>query len=581
MNKRDWVILAVIATHGHGNFRDIVQRTGYSLGLISSSLRKLTERGYLDSNHRITDKTKEYMAASKPKRAVILAAGLGLRMTPINMIPKGLLQVNSKPLVENIIEQLHEVGITEIYIVVGHMMERFEYLTDKYNVELIYNLEYANRDTLYSLYLAEDKLSNCYIISSNVWFSRNPFHENEFFSWYAVSEYVDDDSFVRVNRKMELVYTEDEIGGNSMVGLCYLLEKDAKGVRTRLKKLNSKRKYNRRIWERALLDGQKMIAYARIMTGQSAYAVKTYDELRELDSESQNLQSKRIKYICEMFGITDEEVTDISGLFKGMTNRHMRFSVDGKPYLLRIPGEGSNEIINRQQEFNIYETLKGKGITDLVTYISPEEGYKITEYWEESRNCDPENFEEVEICIKHLKKLHDMELEVDHSFNLLEKIEWFEKLRNSPSQFTDYDKTRNKMMELLDILGKLPEDRCLCHNDAVYANFMFVDEKTYLIDWEYAGMCDIHFDIAMFGIFAYYDKAKIDKVIDIYFDGDVSDLSRFKVYSYTALGGFLWTVWSEYKRVMGDDQGEYAMIQYKFAKEFYSHAMKLAPKLDV
>ena len=60
-------------------------------------------------------------------------------------------------------------------------------------------------------------LDNSYIVPSNVWFSRNPFSRAEF-SWYAVTEYVDD-SYVRMNRSLELILTEEEKAGNSMLGL--------------------------------------------------------------------------------------------------------------------------------------------------------------------------------------------------------------------------------------------------------------------------------------------------------------------------------------------------------------------------
>lgn len=580
MNKRDWIVLSVIVNYGYNGQRDIIKYTGYSLGLINSSIKKLIEYGYIDEEYNITDKTRTHIEVSKPKHAVILAAGMGLRMTPINKVPKGLLQINDEPLTERIIKQLHEVGIYEIYIVVGHMMEAFEYLTDKYEVELIYDREFAWKDSLHSLFLAEDKLSNCYVVPGSVWFSRNPFSKSEYFSWYGVSEYMDDESIVRLNRKMELVYTDDESGGNSMIGISYLLNGEAKKVRENLIKYDSQRKYNRERWEEALFDGNKMMVYGRVMLGQSAYEIKTYEQLRELDSESKDLNSKRINFISKMFGVEKEEITDISGLFKGMTNRHMRFSVHGKPYLLRVPGEGSNEIINRRQEAEVYNVLHGKGLSDVVVYISPDDGYKITEYWEDSHDCDPSNEKEVEACIHHLKKLHDMKLEVNHSFDIGERIVRYEELRDTPSTFTDYDETREKMMELLDIFKSLPEERCLCHIDSAEVNFLFVGEQVYLIDWEYGAMCDPHIDLAMFSIFANYKKDRIDEVIDIYFDGNANDISRLKVYIFAAVGGFLWSVWSEYKANMGVDFGDYTMKQYSYAKKFYKYATELAKKLN-
>ena len=58
---------------------------------------------------------------------MILAAGYGMRMVPINVeVPKGLLEIKGEPLIERLICQLHEVGVSEIDIVVGFMKEQYE-----------------------------------------------------------------------------------------------------------------------------------------------------------------------------------------------------------------------------------------------------------------------------------------------------------------------------------------------------------------------------------------------------------------------------------------------------------------------
>ena len=89
---------------------------------------------------------------------------LGMRMVPINTVPKGLLEVHGEPLIERLIKQLHEVNIHNIYVVVGFMKEQYEYLIDEYNVELVVNSEYASKKSLHSLELASDFLSNSYIV---------------------------------------------------------------------------------------------------------------------------------------------------------------------------------------------------------------------------------------------------------------------------------------------------------------------------------------------------------------------------------------------------------------------------------
>ena len=89
------------------NQRKLSEQSGYSLGTVNQSIRYLFENGYIDSNNNITSKTIDYIENKKVKRAVILAAGYGMRMVPINTeVPKGLIEVNGETLIERIIKSL-------------------------------------------------------------------------------------------------------------------------------------------------------------------------------------------------------------------------------------------------------------------------------------------------------------------------------------------------------------------------------------------------------------------------------------------------------------------------------------------
>ena len=143
-----------------------------------------TQELYMKPKH-----SNDFTEDNKPQNAIILAAGFGMRMVPINMeVPKGLLEVHGELLIERLIRQLHEVGVRKIYIVVGFMKEQYEYLMDKYGVELVVNSEYAEKNNLYSLKLVEENLSNTYILPCDIWCAFNPFSSKELFSWYMVSD---------------------------------------------------------------------------------------------------------------------------------------------------------------------------------------------------------------------------------------------------------------------------------------------------------------------------------------------------------------------------------------------------------
>lgn len=75
-----------------------------------------------------------------------------------------------------------------------------------------------------------------------------------------------------------------------------------------------------------------------------------------------------------------------------MTNKSFLFKVHGKSYICRIPGPGTELLINRKQEKAVYDAIKDYGITEHVVYMNGETGYKISEYYEGARNSDPRDW---------------------------------------------------------------------------------------------------------------------------------------------------------------------------------------------
>lgn len=575
MNNSKQDILNNLIKEPFINQRILAAQTGHSLGIVNRSIKELISEGYLDEEIRPTEKALREAKEKAPKNAIILAAGFGMRMVPINTeTPKGLLEIKGERLIERTIRQLHEVGITEIYVIVGFMKEQYEYLIDEYGVDMIVAPDYAAKNNLHSLKTAADYLSNSYIIPCDIWCEKNPYSRNELYSWYMVSDLVDDDSTVRVNRKQELVVQKEQAGGNAMIGICYLLEAEAETVRERLEELGRDSRYDGAFWEETLYQKDRMIVTARVVHAADAVEINTYEQLREIDSDSSQLQTDAIQVICEALGAQQDEVTNITVLKKGMTNRSFLFSCKNKKYIMRIPGEGTDQLINRRQEAAVYQTIAGRKICDEIAYINPENGYKITEYLEGARVCDAENEEDLQKCMKKLREFHGQKLRVDHSFDLFGQMEYYESLwEGTPSVYKDYEKTKDHVLQLKDYIEENAGEQVLTHIDAVPDNFLFVQEngkeEIRLIDWEYAGMQDPHVDIAMFCIYSLYKKEQVDHLIDLYFEGNCDERTRIKIYCYIAVCGLLWSNWCEYKRKLGVEFGEYSLRQYRYAKDYY------------
>lgn len=575
MNKQKSDILNALLQEPFINQRVLAEVSGHSLGVVNRYLKELIKDGYIDADIRLTSKAKEEFKRKAPQKAIILAAGFGMRMVPINTeTPKGLLEVNGEPLIERIIKQLHEVGIKEIYIIVGFMKEMYEYLIDEYNVELVVNPEYVTKNNLHSMKLVLSHIDNAYIIPCDIWCDRNPFHHHELYSWYMVSDLVDNESNVRVNRKMELVIDSKHSGGNAMIGICYLIQEDAEFVKNKIEELSSKTRYDDVFWEEALYHKDRMIVAARVVHSLDVVEINTYEQLREIDSASNQLKTDAIQVICKSLGVKSDEIIDINVLKKGMTNRSFLFSCKGKKYIMRIPGEGTDQLINRIQEANVYNIINKKNICDNITYINPNNGYKITEFLENARVCDPLNKEDVKKCMKCLRAFHGLKLKVEHEFDIFGQIEFYETLWEGKSSiYKDYEKTKANVLSLKSYIDAHITEKVLTHIDAVPDNFLFVErkgkEEIRLIDWEYAGMQDPHVDVAMFCIYSLYNKRQVDRLIATYFTEGCDDEIRIKIYCYIAACGLLWSNWCEYKRNLGVEFGEYSLRQYRYAKDYY------------
>ena len=306
----------------------------------------------------------------------------------------------------------------------------------------------------------------------------------------------------------------------------------------------------------------------------------TKDMTRDMTGERREsgapgwLTPEAVAVIAEELGARPEEIGGVSALSRGMTNHSFLFSCRGRKYIARVPGEGTARLINRRQEAEVYRAIAGRGFCDDPVCIDPENGYKVTPFLEGARTCNPSDPQDLRRCMAALRRLHDMRLTVGHSFDIFERIEFYETLWDgAPSLHEDYRETKAGVLALRGYIDACAGERCLAHIDAVPDNFLFFPDQSggeglHLIDWEYAGMQDPHVDIAMFCIYSLYDRRQADGLIDIYFGGRCDERTRIKIYCYIAACGLLWSNWCEYKKNLGVEFGEYEMRQYRFARDY-------------
>ena len=102
-------------------------------------------------------------------KAVILAAGQGLRIREHHNLPKGLIELGGQAIIKRSISLLKQHGIDDILLVTGYNQEHYQTLSASLGVSTLFNPHFADYASLYSLYTAKDWIDDdCLILESDI-----------------------------------------------------------------------------------------------------------------------------------------------------------------------------------------------------------------------------------------------------------------------------------------------------------------------------------------------------------------------------------------------------------------------------
>ncbi|MDR1389815.1 MAG: NTP transferase domain-containing protein [Treponema sp.] len=517
--------------------------------------------------------------------AIILAAGYGSRFIPITFhTPKGLIPVKGVPMIERQIRQLKEAGIHEIIIVVGYKKEQFRYLKDRYEgIKFVYSRDYYAKNNLSSLYCARQHLKNSYILSSDNWIWKNMFKSHEERSWYScvykegkTSEWcvsIDDDEKI----------TGVTIGGEDswvMYGPVFLSRDFSIPFKEVIYRYYHKAGTEKYMWENVFIEEIKNFSlYINRQKSGNVYEFESLVELRRFDPESgYNTKSPYLDLITQVFNTTEKEISSVERLKAGMTNDSFSFSIGNSAYVFRRPGEGANVLINRRHEKSTYEAIKSHGICDRVVYFDDESGIKISCLERNAVNTDPRNERDVADSLDILRIIHNKKININHVFSIDREIKRYLNLLPGKDnlRYIRYVQAYFKIVRIINIVKRLKIEKRICHIDCNPDNFIRLkDNSLRLIDWEYAGLCDPIIDIGMYSIYSNYTKNESDRLLSLYLQRDPDSEEYMRLYAYMCLGGFLWMLWTEYKRFFGVQFGDYGQKMRQYADVYYDYTAML------
>lgn len=291
LTRRQFDILEALATNKTVlSQRDLEKVTGHSLGSINTTVKELTDLGYMEEGV-ITNSGINALEPYRAKRAIFIAAGFGSRLVPITFnTPKPLVRVHGVRIIDRLIEACLEAGINEIYIVRGYLGELFDQLLYKFPmIKFLENPMYNEANNISSALVARYMLSNAYVFEADLLIS-NPkiikkYHYQSDF--LGIKKERSDDWCFRVE---DGIIKEEKVGGEGddiwqMVGISYWNEADGHRLSQDIADVFASPGGKERYWEQVPLVYRKEHYAVEIKDchDEDIVEIDTFKELKAID----------------------------------------------------------------------------------------------------------------------------------------------------------------------------------------------------------------------------------------------------------------------------------------------------------
>jgi len=231
----------------------------------------------------------------------------------------------------------------------------------------------------------------------------------------------------------------------------------------------------------------------------------------------------------------------------GLTNRVYRVKVRDQDYLLRIPGAGTEDYINRAVEAHDATVAAATGVSAQVLFFDESDGLMLAKYIP-GLTLSAEGFKDldrVRRAARSFKQLHQSGQAFKTRFDVFEKIDDYLALvtkLNAPVP-DGYQHVKQEADVVRQVLAANPAPLAPCHCDPLAENFIDTGEQVYIVDWEYAGNNDPMWDLGDLSVEAGFDSEQDKALLESYFGGAIPPDQLGRMVMYKALCDLLWTLW--------------------------------------
>ena len=240
----------------------------------------------------------------------------------------------------------------------------------------------------------------------------------------------------------------------------------------------------------------------------------------------------------------DISIQHLSG---GLTNTNYKVTVDGIPYFIRVPGEGTDLLaIDRENEHHSSKAAAQAGVGPKVLHHFPEHNVMVLEFLSgQTMSKDSLNAEGMPSRMAQaIKRLHAGPRFL-RDFNMFRLTEYYlnlcsDRVIKIPEGYLERMNTINEIEKAMSVkpLATVP-----CNNDLLAENYIDDGEQLWLIDYEYSGNNDPTFELGNTCQEMQFNDAQIAEVCAAYFGSASPDkIARMKLNMIMSDVG--WGLWA-------------------------------------
>ena len=255
----------------------------------------------------------------------------------------------------------------------------------------------------------------------------------------------------------------------------------------------------------------------------------------------------------------------------GLTNVNYLVTAGDDRLVLRIPGAGTSEYIDRGLEEVAARSADAAGVNAEVLFFDATDGLMVTRFVDGAATMNVERFRDLGAVARAgraFRRLHTTATPFGDDFQLFSMIDEYKRLlaekgATLPDGYAEAEAQADATRQTLEAAARplVPS-----HCDPLCENFLDTGERMVVIDYEYGGNNDPMWDLGDLSVEGEFGPEQDAVLLRAYFGSEPPAHEVGRMVAYKAMCDLLWTLWGVIQHVNNnpaDDFWAYAVGRFE------------------